>query len=668
MGTCGDPISWTGVSEGVSVVRRSCYPELMVVNKIECLEDGFKLYVGREYHSHSREWKEAELVSQEAGPPVAQCVDRQKGAYRYGVGECVAIPFATPSDGVTPVYHSVAIVEGTGDTIGYRGVCSTHPSVGTFVSQDFVFGPNPVASGEDTLWNYFNLFYKDGFPSSKYHNNMQLEDPNYPPVPEEPCNSGDLISSGIIFSTGEYYDPPNRYGIDHTNQHHSCIQNFTECGGEFFCNKMFFPRKSYKTNTRVSRFGSLQLCRSNSEHLVADWYSGYQDFDHNPELELYTEIKNSKFVDVCNEDNISLLLEDVGIDDPYIIVDDYLPLMGIINNLFRYTVDSKSCVVIEEGCTSSWVPNHSAASISAGVHGPKTYFNNRGTSFGYYLDKLTTEASDNCLFNPFKIMIDIECCNSNIRIKNGGTPTSLSYVVEGVPSWACKGLRKPTSCGCGEGNVCGGALGLYAERPDPICLTIKGGFIYDMAVSDVNYYEGAACAGATPCPPNGLTTKKGFVISNYDSIIAGRYIYGGNALPEPPEVIIGGGPLQDFVGCSCGSGPSKTRWGIPLNMGALECDGVIVMSPSGSDIEIGAYACGDYLYIPHPMPTSCCINKTVCEVLNSCWKVPVSGCTILSPDNYNDYTDDLLLCEGCHGAGGHFQCEDSVMLINITES
>jgi hypothetical protein len=665
LGTCGSPIPWTGVPEGANVVRRSCYPEMMVVNKIECLEEGFRLYVDREYHSHDRTWKIADLVSQEEGPPVAQCVDQQKGAYRYGSGICVSIPFATPSDSVTPAYYSESVLNQSGDIVSYRGVCSTNPSSGTFVSQDFVYGPNPISSGEDTLWNYFNLFYKQGFPSYKYHDSIQLEDPNYPPVPEEPCNDGTSIIVESIFPTGEYLNPVNRYGIDHTNQQHSCIQNYTSCGGDFFCNKLFFPRKSYNLNTRVTRFGSLQFCKSDSSYLIADWYSGYQDFDTSGvEIELFTEIKNSKFINACDDDNISLLIDEVGTDDVSIVVDDYLPLMGIGNNLFRYTIDSKSCVIIEEACTSSWVPTHSEMSIAAGVHAPKTYFNDGRTSFGYYLDKVTTLSTDNCLFNPFKIMVDVECCNYNIRTTPNGAPTSLSYVVEGIPSWACGGFRKPASCSCADGNICGGALGVYAERPSPTCISIKGGVTYNLPIVDVDYYEGAPCNGASPCPPSGYTTKKGFLISNYDSISDAKLIYNGTAPAIAPEVIQGGGPLQGFVGCDCGT----TYWGQPLNLGATECNGTMVMSASGSSTNTGGYLCGDYLYIPYPLPSSCCLDKTVCEVLASSWKIPVSGCAIFDDTTYGDYTDDLELCEACRGAGGHFQCEDSVMLINITEA
>lgn len=669
LGTCGDPIPWTGVSENASVVRRSCYPEMMVVNKIECLEEGFRLYVDREYHSHDRTWKEADAVSQESGPPIIQCVDRQKGAYRYGSGVCVSIPFATPSDGVTPAYYSEPVVGPTGDVIRYRGVCSTNPSSGTFVTQDFVYGPSPIASGEDAIWNYFNLFYKQGFPSAKYHNSIQLEDPNYPPTPEEPCNNGTPITEEAIFPTGEYLNPINRYGIDHTNQHHSCIQNYTSCGGDFFCNKLFFPRKSYNINTRVTRFGSLQFCKSDSSYLIADWYSGYQDFETDgAELELYTEIKNTKFINACDEDNISLLMDEVGLDDTSIVVNDYLPLMGIGNNLFRYTIDSKSCVIIEEACTSSWVPTHSATTIAVGIHAPKTYLNDGKTSFGYYLDKITTTSTDNCLFNPFKIMVDVECCNSNIRTTPNGVPTSLSYVVEGIPSWACRGFRKPPSCGCGESNICGGSLALYAERPDPVCLTIKGGVIYDLSIGDVPYIEDAQCLGADPCPPGELTTKPGYTISNYDSIITGYSIIGGTTPSVVPEVLIGSGPLEDLVGCRCSSGSGVVRWGADLNLGASECSGVIVLSGSGDSVEVGAYSCSEYYYIPYPMPTSCCIEKTVCEVLADSWKIPKEGCYLFTPDGHADHGEDLLSCVECRGAGGHFKCEDSVMLINITEA
>jgi hypothetical protein len=463
-GTCLDPISWSGEApiNGVTLTRRSCYPETVLVNKIECLGEGFKLYIDREYHSHDRTWQEIKMVGI---PPAPICFPVQKGAYRYvaGTGEqtCVAIPFATPSDSVTPVYHTDPVVGPTGEILSYRGVCSTHPSIGSFVTQDFRYGPYPIASGEDTLWNYFNLFYEEGYPSSKYHAAIYLGNPDPeadPPDPENPCASGTIVADYSIFSDSEYETPANRDGVDWTNKKHSCIQDSAHCGGEFFCNKMFFPRRSYKTSTRVSRFGALSLCKQNSTSRNPSWYFGYESFSKlGAENDLLKETENSRFIDVCDNSNITTTLAPVGIDDDYIIVEDYLPLIGIPPNLFRYTSDVKSCIIVETGCTSSWLPTHSDNSISAGAHSYKTFYTDNKTSFGYYLDNVSSSGSDNCLFNQFKAYIDVECCTSNIKTiydASGADPTNLEYVIEGVPSWACNGFVHDPACGC-EDSTCG---------------------------------------------------------------------------------------------------------------------------------------------------------------------------------------------------------------------
>jgi hypothetical protein len=679
LGSCLDPIPGTGNPTGISVNKRACYPEMMVVNKIECLASGFRLYVDREYHSHSRAWEDTETIGTPPNQSIV-CVPVQKGAYRYG-SECVAIPFATPSDGVTPAYYRTGVNNESDELIGYRGVCSTHPSSGQFVTQDFVFGPNPVASGEDTLWNYFNIFYESSFPSNKYHPAIHLGDPDpeaVPPDPEDACANGTVISSGTILNTGDYAYPASRYGVDATNQKHSCLQDYTECGGDLFCNKLFFPRKKYNVGTKITKFGALQLCVSDSTRGVADWYTGYQDFVNSNgsfrEPDIYLEIENSKFIDPCDVNAYTTLGEDVAVDDTTLIVADYLPLMGIYENTFRYTIDSKSCIIVNDSCLSSWVPTHSEMSINAGVHAPKTFTQDNKVSFGYYLDKTTTLASDNCLFNPFKIMVDVECCSSNIRTTPYGDPTNLEYVLQGVPSWMCGGFtRPPIGCSYCQNSICGNPKEYFYDAPTPTCVDITVGVAITAALSEMPYYEGSCTF--EECPPTGeFSMRPGIADNGYfgaDLDVLG-FINPGSLSPSP-EVAMGSGDPIGLIGCYCYDDGTLIHWANDIG-GAVGCSGLAIIG--GTTITTGAYECGEYLYIPSvggtgvspTLYTTCCIPKSLCETLLSCWKIAKnSSCLSLRKSDAGDYSGDLEDCPQCRTTAYYDACDDSVLRAVITE-
>lgn len=686
--TCLDLIPWTGdiPDNGVTLTRRSCYPEVMIVNKIDCLESGkFRLYVDREFHSHDRTW---EIVEPLGDPPVNSCVTKQYGAYLFNDGEvCEPIPYATPSDSVTPAYE---------------GSCSNHPSSGTFVNQDFRF-TNSAGTG-DYLWNYYNLFYSSGFPNSSvwgihpsgsYEYAIQLDD-NFNPVCPSPCPTGapgysdwlytsswglinNLCNSGfapvtptipgmplqttstfcaatgcgdtttisgeyipLLFSTGEFINPTGLFGTWATNRQHSCIQDSIECGGEFFCNKMFFPRRSYKAGTRISRFGALSVCTQTSEFENPPWYFGYQSHeDRDIENQIYLEAENSNFVDVCNTGNITYLSQDTGIDDVTIIVDDYLPLMGIPANLFRYTSDIKSCIIIDSGCPSSWLPTHSDSSIAAGIHAPMTFLVNNKTSMGYYLDKLISSGSDYCLFTPFKIYVDVECCSSNIRRKDRihDEPTSLEYIVEGVPSWACNGLVDQASCGCEE-TTCGqqpqnsgdgmpNYLRPYVQtHKEPICLSMCLAY-------EVDYIPFP--------PPQGTRNFLPF----------GYICTEGNSPPYDDSTPIYDGQIVSCPGFAGGGGGGCTP----------KC------------FDIWGYQCGDVIYVPSgrwdpvsPTESGCCPNfeDSVCNTLVSALVISGDGCFDTRTLTGGNFSANWRDC-GCESTKRYDTCEDSVIKIIITE-
>ena len=651
-GACGDPIPWTGVApeSGVSLIRRACYPEIMIVDRVECLESGFKLYVAREYHSHPRTWQE---IVMEGSPAAPVCKDKQKGAY-LGSG-CIAIPFATPSDSLTPAYN----------VNGYNSVCLSHPSSGTLAHQDFLYGPDPVAPGYDTLWNYFNLFYEDGLPNIDYVAAIQLE-------PEDPCLTGTVYETGTIFGYDAYTTPADRYGIDVTNKKHSCLQDYSECGGDFYCNKMFFPRRSYLEGTKITRFGALQYCKPQSILKVAEWYDGYQDFDSDDEPEILEETRRSRYIDPCDATQYVLLESGISIDATELIVPDYLPLIGLKDTNFRYNANIKSCIVLNESCASDWLPVHSSGSITAGIHTYKTLAVDGETSFGYYLDKTVTSVSSDCLFSPFKIMVDVECCSSNIRTTNypNSDPTSLEYIIQDVPSWACKGFVKTQGCEC-ESTVCGGIWGYYYHlAPKPVCITFqKARGIYTDVISSgmIDYYE--SCGGNPGCPPTGtLTQKMGVTVGNSeDSLLAWNPQEIGGI-----EVEIGGPGLEGIVGCSCDTGTGNLYWGGSTSSPIYKC-GSDIMIGEGETIDIPVYECGDYYYLPAQTgPTydtgGCCsLDQTVCNVLTSCWKIPKDGCAIIKKSTPADYSVDFINCTGCLPAGSYVDCENSVIRATITE-
>jgi hypothetical protein len=668
--SCLDPISWSGEApmDGVTVTRRSCYPETVIVNKVECLETGFRLYIDREYHSHNRSWEEIVTIPGVApgAPPTDICFPVQKGAYRYPVGTgeaCVAIPFATPSDSVTPVYHVDPVVGPTGEILSYRGTCSTHPSSGTFVTQDFVYGPNPVASGQDTLWNYFNLFYESGYPSSNYHSAIHLADPDpaaSPPDPENACANGTVVASGMIFSSGEYQIPAGRDGIDWTNAKHSCIQDSIHCGGEFFCNKMFFPRRSYRMGTRVSKFGALSLCRQNSSLENPSWYFGYETFYKlGADVELLLETESSRFVDVCEDSNVTTTISATDIDADYIDVEDYLPLINVRHDLFRYTSDVKSCVIVNTGCTSEWLNTHTNMSISAGVHAPKYFYQDNKTSFGYYLDRLSTVSSGNCLFAPFKAYIDVECCTSNIRTiydQPYANPTNLEYVLEGVPSWACNGFVKGPACGCSD-STCGvpnlskypndndASPGIWVPYSHNNALDKPAGNVVcmDLYLAYEAHYEPIGPSVVFYCKP---------------LLCVGGSTPDFTTMTSPPASVTY--PLSYGIFGSSYGVIKKAAWG-------FECGGTIYMKDGLFD-DICNFNPSHPNSGLDPSSQCCPSLEGVCGVLaNSAAISSTAGCYGYNDLVYDDYSSVWRTC-GCEPKHSYYDtCDNSVIKAIITE-
>ena len=167
-----------------------------------------------------------------------------------------------------------------------------------------------------------------------------------------------------------------------------------------------------------------------------------------------------RFVDFCNDSLTQTLLEDVGIDDSTILVEDYLPLIGVVHPGWRFTSDVKSCTVGGSGCQDT-LPIHTNTTIGMGIHRPKTFNQDSFDSMGYYLDNtgitysptglIKASQEDACLFNPFKILIDIECSLNRVKRKN--FPLDPPTLLEGIQEWpakSCKGTNSGPQCLCEE--------------------------------------------------------------------------------------------------------------------------------------------------------------------------------------------------------------------------
>jgi hypothetical protein len=460
--TCGPPIYNT---EGVTVRKKKCHPEVAIVTKIECLGSSYKLFISREYHEHDRKWQERIIIgSGETEEDI--CIPVNAGAYSYNDGTssgCLVLPYATLADSITPVYNPP---------------CSIHPSSGVYVNQDYKYQNAGFPSGS-FVWNYFNLFYSSTHLPSVDNGSLlpsigRDESGNYD------CNLTPLSieNTGTILPISEYQNPAIFKGIFATNQKHSCVQDSVECGGELWCNKLFFPRHSYKAGTRIAPFGGGQICTANNEISVPDIFDGYieQKAESDAGGRISYTIENAesllseaktRFIDWCDDSIIQYSIYDIDIDDDYLFVKDYLPLIGVTHPGWRFTSDVKSCTIGGSGCQDT-IPTHTENTILAGIHQPKTWNENSFESMGYYLDRFgvssnsnedgyirasgieVSGSTDQCLFNPFKIMIDVECNLNRIARKN--FPFDPPTFLQGVQSWpsrACLGIITTPGCGCG---------------------------------------------------------------------------------------------------------------------------------------------------------------------------------------------------------------------------
>jgi hypothetical protein len=752
---CLDPIAYTSngttwEAANFDVNKKYCYPEVMVVSKIECVTGGgYDLTVSREYHEHDRTWRQP-------GSTDCSCLEMFIGAYKYpklvyatsgtgasgqftvdvgGTGHfnvtasgsnyvyggtaqfptCVSgstsypcctglnqtptfTPFfsggslsfgtVTPATGYAPTGTicniSITptgglIVYGSGCTTipyavisdsvtpAYQGPCSINPSSGTYTPQDFKLKtPDDAPVGADPVWNYYNLFYKgdsagkppvvgavNTYESGEYYSNLPIStDSDIGCGPDcdnpDPSYSTDILLSQPLFNT-----PSGRFGVDATNRHHSCLQDITQCGGELWCNKLFFPRRSYKVNTKIAPFGSSQICTQNAQFLNRT-EEGYLDLwlrDKN--VDILDESKFYRYIDLCDPQIIATAQSQIGIDDVVIRVDDYLRLMGVVHPGWRYTLDMKSCTVVETGdCGGTLPPTHSDSSIDAGSHQPKTWLSNGWESMGYYLDKdgvsdptgsgIGASGADNCLFNPFKIMVDVECSTNNIKRRGIETddPTLLDTIID-IPSVACKGTINPPPCGCND-SVCN----TWQQRPHDHCkqyyainavwepnlvgyvCPTGGGSVAD----DILCTIGQPCVGVGTCTPacNTGPILNGETPGAMADFLFGQYVLSTGGAPGPMNpftpimdasvIVYDGKTYAQLIGLDLLGGPTSD----------VSHDVAVCVSPSNTEVQS---LTGARVFDPSSGPYyTWCDTKTVVEITGP-FELPVWECNLDNGDS-----------------------------------
>jgi len=219
----------------------------------------------------------------------------------------------------------------------------------------------------------------------------------------------------------------------------------------FWNNKEFFPRKSYAENTRITAFGALSICEQNAQLEGPSWYDGHtgDTWDASPNK---AELAGGRFIDACDDSASVLLTADVGLDDDSIFIPllnedgsapSILTLMGRIHPGFRSTVNEKTCVFADSGECIDILAEHNDSTIRDITFSPDEY--------GYYLDDLVASGENKCLFSPFKIMVDVECCPDRVGHKGTTDPTNLNYLAK-IPAANCTGWVNDPACDCDDDN------------------------------------------------------------------------------------------------------------------------------------------------------------------------------------------------------------------------
>lgn len=329
------------------------------------------------------------------------------------------------------------------------------------------------ASGTQ-LWNFYNLFYDSGslgglcLDDADPDSNVWFKDERPGDDPEPfPFN----IQYNALPNTGRtlYHSKANQVAVSGIIPFsetgirclHSCIQDHTTCGGSFFCNKEFFPRRSYLAGTKVAKFAPFSICAQNGEKGFGTWLDGHisDDFITTYNESPLPDNEQQGWLDPCNPDSVTNLVYDIGIDDHIIYVSDLTPLIGSKHPYYKMLnpsgLDTKSCIYPTSGCFDF-----------LGTHNERTINGIEARTFETGDDTYSEIKQSGCLFEPFKIFMDVQCCGERLGHPGTEDPMYLSWIANGVPAGACKGIVFDQSCTCyGDSNSCQNNAQYFGTTP-----------------------------------------------------------------------------------------------------------------------------------------------------------------------------------------------------------
>lgn len=345
-------------------------------------------------------------------------------------------------------------------------VCSSPPDTGEIY-------PNFYNNGSGTpLWNYYNLTYDLGNPNGYFLSDAALIGASFYPtaIPGEraepfPVNEQTVTDSDINpgFVNGTLITNQDPLGTDSTNFtcSYSCIrEEASGCGGEFFTNKEFLPRRNYAIGTKVTRYGPLSICAQTAEQGWGNWLNGHVDLSSSiidtMELGEMDDVRYLNFVDPSRSGAYTTLTSPVDLNDDVIYVEELTTLLGAKHPFFKMlepqSLDNKSCIMPDSGCFH-FLPTHNN-STAFGME-QENFFSGEDV---YYTNKeIIREAIANglvgtsgCLLEPFKIMVDVEPCGERLGHIGTSDPMNLSWVVPNVTAGICRGWLRSVANSCGS--------------------------------------------------------------------------------------------------------------------------------------------------------------------------------------------------------------------------
>jgi hypothetical protein len=344
--------------------------------------------------------------------------------------------------------------------------------------------PNFYNDGSGTaLWNHYNLVYDYHVLDYRFLTDSSITDgvmyPSPPPGDRaEPFPKNETGAEGIYtgFVNGSLRANESPLGEDGDESQftcsYSCLQDNLNCGGGFFNNKEFFPRRSYLTGTKVTRYGPLSVCAQNAQLDWGSWLGGHVDLSssiiNTKEMGKLDDVKYIPLVDPSKPGAYTLTTQDMSIEDEIIYVEELTTLLGAQHPFFRLlnpqSLDSKSCIMPDSGCFH-FLPIHND-STALGMDeqefytGDNVYFTNRDIIREAIANNLV--GTSGCLLNPFKIMVDVEPCNERLSHPGTSYPMNLSWVVNNIPAGVCNGWLYQPSSSCGGG--CDRKVGLLGKE------------------------------------------------------------------------------------------------------------------------------------------------------------------------------------------------------------